>query len=124
MKKEVAEKAAKWWANTLCRPHDNGANDEANKMGMILADFFAASHKPTDEQIAKFTELLTKEFETMDSDDRRISIYCDYSPDPILEKIADEVGIDSLAFPFKAGMLITGDKVEVRPGYYCPYEEI
>ncbi len=124
MKRETAEKAAKWWGDMLCHHHDNGANDRNNQLAMVLADMIAASNKPTDEQISKFVELLTDKLIEQDSDNRDISIYCDYHPDIMLREVADEVGIDSSVFPYKTGMSIYHDNVEVKVGYGSSYTRI
>lgn len=122
MKREIAEKAAKWWGDILCHHHDNGANDEANGMAMMLADLLAMSNKPTDEQISKFVEVLTNKLECMD--DHTVTMYCDYHPDMILLDVANEIGIDESVFPYKTGMTIFGDKVTVRAGYGAQSVEI
>lgn len=124
MKRETAEKAAKWWADTICNHHDNGANDEANTMAMLLADILSVSNKPTDDQVSKFVELLTEKFEGMDSDNRVISLYCDYHPDMVLKEVADEAGISPSVFPYKTGMSIYHDQIEVKVGYGSPYTTI
>lgn len=123
MDRETATKAAKWWSGILNTHHDNGANDKANVMSMLLSDMLADKNAPTKDQITKFEQLLTDELMKLDST-REISLYCDYHPDEILYNAAEAAGINAICFPYKTGMLISGDKIKAKVGYGSSYSEI
>ena len=122
MKRETAEKAAKWWGDTISgtHHHDNGAEDNRNLLAMSLADAIAAVNRPTDDQVSKFVDLLTDKLVNTDN----ISIYCDYHPDLFLLEVAEKVGIDESVFPYKTSMSIRNDVVSVKSGYGSSYIDI
>lgn len=125
---EMAQCAAKWWADKLrSRPmHDNG--DPASGPAMVLADMLAMRNVPEAAQIDQFEKVLSEmlHFDIEKGWYHQISIGCDYGPCAVLGNAAEAAGIDSSVFPFKVHMLIAvAEKaVYVQDGYGAPRVQI
>ena len=124
MKPETALKAAQWWREKIAagEHHNNGANDMANELAMMMADMLAIKNTPSADQLSQFEMDLAGELMSLDMNN--VSIHCDYHPDPILAKVANKNNISDTVFPYKTGMTISGDDIEVSEGYGAGYQKI
>jgi len=122
MKPETAFKAASWWTSKIGDNHDNGEKDPSNILAMALADMISIKNRPGSEQIGQFEMDLSTELMNLKEDS--IIIDCDYSPDPILARVAKRYNIPLLSFPFKTSMRIENDVVTVKDGYGQSFVEI
>lgn len=129
-KEEVIITAVQWWSDKLRgRPHhDNGDNSRSSILACMFADM--ATTSVNEEQLRVFEKCLADRLETRY--DQYIEgqvrgsypLYCDYGPGIDLAESAKEAGIPTVNFPFKTGMRILKDRVEVSDGYGRPYVEI
>ncbi len=120
MKKEISQKAAKWWADQLRgnAELDNGDNSINGAMASGLASMLqeAEKKKQSPELIDKFELELTN---VIMEQERIWTIGVDYHPDGILQDAADRAGLSlgMTTLPWKTTMWIDEEKVSVRCGY-------
>jgi hypothetical protein len=82
------------------------------------------------KQVQIFERVLTDKLETLYEEHIASHprgcyvLYCDYGPDLVLAESAKVAGIPMLNFPFKTGMRILKDRVEVSNGYGQPFVDI
>ena len=125
---EMAQCAAKWWADKLrSHPmHDNG--DPASGPAMVLADLLAMRNVPEDAQVDQFEKLLAEKLNSEIEKGwyRMITVGCDYGPCAVLGNAAEAAGISSSVFPFKVHMYIEANTpaIYVRDGYGAPQVQI
>lgn len=113
------KKAVKWWSDQVRgnKPHDNGDDSPAGRMGMLIAD---SMRKPVgDVQIEIFEKALEEglkaHFEKWG--DNYVYVGVDYSPDVVLSEAAQAAGIGPYNFPFKTMMLFKNGEIWVKEGY-------
>lgn len=120
MKKETADKAAKWWADQLkgISKLDNGDNtfNGARTIGLASTLQNTEKSKHTPELIDKFEKELS---EVIFNQKSFYSIGVDYNPDTLLETAAEKSGIElgMTTLPWKTVMWIRDDVVSVACGY-------
>ncbi len=115
-KREIAEIAAKWWAEAIVEPqHDNGDKSDLGFFAMVLAEF--SSDMVEVESVNKFIEMLSKHIEVELNSEYEIILACDYSPCRILDEAAKGAGIPHYNFPWKTTMWIGNNSIKVRHGY-------
>jgi hypothetical protein len=120
MNKNVAQKAAKWWADQLRgnAELDNGDNSITGAMSFNLATKLQETkkQKQSPELIDKFELELTN---VIMEQDRIRTIRVEYRPDALLQEAADraELPLGMSMLPWKTTMRIDGEKVSVRCGY-------
>ena len=123
MKKEMAQKAAKWWADKLRfgSSMDNGDDSDVGAMSMILSmanQNAERASRPKDDA-DKFEASLVKRLEGEDG--QYFSLGVDYNPDHILSSAAEEVGVDlgMSSLPWKTNMRFDfdTDEIKVSEGY-------
>ena len=121
MEREVAEKAARWWADQL-RGHAKLDNEDDSQTGVMFAAMALllqaqeeSGRNPSDAD--RFEAVLTDALCERDGD--WITVGCDYGPDRFLSQIAEkaEVRLGMTSLPWKTIMSISGAKVSVRCGY-------
>ena len=124
--KEIAEAAAKWWADQISGnvTFDNGDDSLTGSMCSAMASKLV---KPvTEEQKNKFIEILTERIVT----EQRDILSVDYGPDMLLGESAEQAGISESNFPWKTVMWIVMEKdtgmakVIVRAGYRAEQKQI
>lgn len=113
------KKAVKWWSDQVRgnKPHDNGDNSPAGRMGMLMAD---SMRKPVgDVQIGIFEKTLEEGLKARFEEwgDNYVYVGVDYSPDVVLSEAAQAAGIGPYNFPFKTMMLFKDGEIWVREGY-------
>jgi hypothetical protein len=122
MNQEMANAAAKWWADKLrngCH-FDNGDSSETGAvsmlLGLMLADTLA--EKRTPEQVDAFEVALAQSIAQLDVWQECMGFGVDYHPDRILSDAANAAGIvvDG-ALPWKTHMNFMDGKATVREGY-------
>lgn len=122
---KIANMAAEWWANKVCRPKfDNGDDSEVGFLGSLMAHSIV---KPVTEEMRKdFVCLLSKQISKKlnEKDYRYIQIGTDYHPDKILRESAENAGISLDNFPWKTHMFIDENHISVSDGYRSPQEII
>lgn len=125
---ESAKIAANWWTEKIRGGaiHDNGANDDANVMGMLLANILGFKNAPSEDQLTRFNDILADLISEKLYSEPKSYVYldCDYGPNYILSLAADTAGIDPIVFPFKTSVFVYKDKVIIRDGYGAPQKEI
>ena len=129
-KEEVIITAVQWWSDKLRGRlrHDNGDDSRSSILACMFADM--AASPVNEEQLRIFEKCLAARLETRY--DQYIkgqtygsyTLHCDYGPDVVLWESAKEAGIPNVNFPFKTGMRIRKDHVEVSDGYGKPYVRI
>jgi len=124
MERETAQKAARWWADTIKNGAklDNGDKSDTGFTTHMLATIAQAENKITEEQALLFEEALVEAL--LDKKDIlpcRI-LGCDYHPDRILAESAEKAGINPgmTTFPWKTNMWIKDGEIEVSEGYGAP----
>lgn len=121
MNESTAKLTAKWWRKKIEKNHhDNG--DPSCGLAGIMADMIAMNNRPSEEQLNKFEEVLTKII--TEKTNNYIYLDCDYGPCGDLALAAKEAGIDSSVFPWKTVTTTEENKVEVRDGYGAPWTEV
>jgi len=130
MKKETAQKAAKWWADKL-RNKSMPDNGDRSETGMITSIFGAMlQHEHTEEDVKKFEDCLADLLENHDKDYfynlKYIVFGVDYHPEPVLSDAAEKAGVklSMTDLPWKTNMWIEDDKVLVAAGYGEPRVEL
>ena len=101
------KKAVKWWSDQVRgnKPHDNGDDSPAGRMGMLMAD---SMRKPVgDVQIGIFEKALEEGLKARFEEwgDNYVYVGVDYSPDVVLSEAAQAAGIGPYNFPFKTMMI-------------------
>ena len=120
MNKNVAQKAAKWWADQLRgnAKLDNGDNSITGAMTFGLAAMLQETEKQkqSPELVNKFELELTN---VIMEQDRIWTIGVDYHPDGLLQEAADRAGLPlgMSTLPWKTTMWVDEEKVSVRCGY-------
>ena len=122
MKKETAQKAAKWWADQLrTKPKlDNGDDSLAGILTSVVA--YRLQEKEYEnrkfEDANKF-EIALAEILELENDERGVILSVDYNPDYLLSKAIKNVNINvgQTRLPWKTTMWITKNKIEVAYGY-------
>lgn len=115
---EMAEVAANWWAEQIKAPiYDNG-DDSLN--GFIAMEMLRESKIKATEEQAKEFKLKLKEY--IENEIKKHSYFCigvDYGPQIDMGNIAEDCGINLLAFPIKTNMWILTEEqtIKVRLGY-------
>ena len=123
MKRETAEKAAKWWADHLRNGArlDNGDNSETGAMTLMMALLCQQGERANQntEQIDSFEAHLADVLMTEGLDSNWVDTYVDYHPDHILSEAAQRAELDlgMTTLPWKTGMGIRDDVITVRCGY-------
>lgn len=124
--KEVAEVAAKWWADKICGDvkFDNGDDSMNGLFCMVMAKSLV---KPvTEEQKNSFIENLAESIVK----EQRDLLDVDYHPDRLLSEAAQAAGISGNNFPWKTVMWIVEDeetkeiKILVKAGYGAEQKQI
>lgn len=125
MNKNVAQKAAKWWADQLrgIAKLDNGDNSITGAMTFGLAAMLQETErqKQSTELVDKFELELTN---VIMEQDRIWTIGVDYHPDGLLQEAADRAGLPlgMTTLPWKTTMWIDEKEVSVRCGYGADVE--
>ena len=128
MNKNLANKAAKWWADRLREDAklDNGDESEMGLMTFLLAKMLQAEEnsKGSMNDADKFEIALSKILERRN--DTWLAFGVDYHPDHILQEAASKANIDlgMTRLPWKTTMRIEEGKVFVRCGYAANEVEI
>ncbi len=121
MNKDVAQKAAKWWADQLrgTAKLDNGDPSETGGMVLALAMLLQADEKvdQDNENINVFEQELGAILESKDAEYTHLGV--DYHPDHILQEAATkaELGLGMTSLPWKTTMWIQGGEIKVSEGY-------
>ena len=121
MKRETAERAAKWWADHLRSGAklDHGdpspTGNAVRAMATLLQEQERAAQEPSKIDEFEAALALILEAET----NRWVDVSVDYHPDWALQQAADEVGLDlgMTTLPWKTCMWIGGDEIKVAVGY-------
>ena len=113
------KKAVKWWSDQVRgnKPHDNGDDSPAGRMGMLMAD---SMRKPVgDVQIGIFEKALEEGLKALLDEWGGNNVYVgvDYSPGVVLSEAAQAAGIGPYNFPFKPMMLFKNGEIWVKEGY-------
>lgn len=108
---EMAEVAANWWAEQIKIPETYDIKDYYSKADMIKSKLYDSRTKASKEQAKEFKIKLKEAIEikikeAIEKEQYGFSICVDYAPEPILGNIANDLGINFLAFQFKAHMFI------------------
>ena len=123
MNEKMSKLTSKWWRNKIeCCHHDNGDSSTECMMAGVLADLLARQNAPSQFQLDKFEEVLTKTI--MNNTSVVVTLNCDYHPCEILHDAASAAGIDESVFPWKVSTQTTEDSVCVKDGYGSPMMEI
>jgi len=128
MKRETAQKAAKWWADQLrgTARLDNGDHSQQGAMTAILASICQEAEKEhqTPEQIDAFEKELAQDI--VGYNDEYFTISVDYHPDHILILAAEGAGITlgMTTLPWKTHMIFDKGTIKVACGYGTPYVEL
>lgn len=111
--KKYYEIAAQYWADMLKRknPRDGLIETGNSQVDINIAMVYAMGIKSIsydEEQINAFEKRLAEEIKNyVDHSQHGVNLYVDYSPEGILRKVSDEVGLDRyLSFPIKSRMSI------------------
>lgn len=126
MKKETANKAAKWWADQLRGTAKLDAKlDDPTGMGFIMSKLLQDTEKKNQspEQIDAFEKHLS---DVLMKENPRWGFGVDYHPDKILEIAAHLAGLSlgMATLPWKTTMWIDGDNIKVACGYGSSPEDI
>ncbi len=128
MDKQLAQKAAQWWADKISVPAklDNGDRSDTGVYTMMVATILQAKERTgiTPEKVNKFRDELRK---ALQNETRPwITVSVDYHPDTYLSNAAEKAGINPGMgyFPWKTVMSIHEGKVTVSEGYGAEYVEI
>jgi hypothetical protein len=116
---KMAQLAAAWWAKVLSNPRfNNGDDSEIGTRASLLAHTVA---RPlTEQQLLLFKEELTRKI----LEENLRGIFTDYHPDVPLGDAMEAAGIPSANAPWKTGMHLNADSVEVSYGYRAEYTPI
>jgi hypothetical protein len=129
MHKDLARKAAKWWADHMRQGFlpDNGARDKSNVMAQGLALMLQEQEakKRTAEGVQLFEDKLTNIFENVTAQTYYLASV-DYNPCRTLEEAAKQAGIHlgMASLPWKTSMTYRDEKVYLKAGYGAPFEEL
>ena len=121
MDKNIAQKAAKWWANQLrgTAKLDNGDPSNAGGMALMLATLLQADEKAdqNNEHIDAFEQELTIILEREKDDYFHLGV--DYHPDHVLQEAATkaELNLGMTSLPWKTTMWIMSGEIKVSEGY-------
>lgn len=125
--KEVAEFAAKWWADRVCCKDVKFDNGDKSVNGVVVQCLASSLVKPaSDKEKENFIIALTEGI----LDKQRDTLAVDYHPDDILRNAAHQSGISEHNFPWKTVMFIlpddesTGFKILVKEGYGAPQQQV
>lgn len=128
---ELAQKAARWWANKLRGPVklDNGDRSPVGVLTALMAGDLqrAERSKRSEQDIAAFESALT---DVIIEHAEEVSTYhplsVDYGPGYWLNMAASRAGIDlgSASLPWKTTMWIRDGKITVAEGYASPIVEV
>lgn len=120
MDKQIARKAASWWADFLrgTAPLDNGDRTPAGVRTDILAAILQEVEKSKShaDDAGKFEDELARLLEK--KSEKWLSFGVDYSPDYILSEAAEAAGVDlgMTRLPWKTVMMIDDGKITYRLG--------
>ena len=122
MKTEIAQKAAKWWADHLRHgsKFDNGDDSETGAITMMMSVLLNRSRleqRPADDA-NKFENALSSQLLAL-GEKKYLCFGVDYGPDYFLCQAADKAGIElgMSDLPWKTRMWIREDVVKVAEGY-------
>ncbi len=129
MNKDLARKAAKWWADHMRHGFipDNGARDKSNIMAQGLAAMLQVQEAKmrTAEGVQTFEDKLAGIFENMPTQTYHLASV-DYGPCHVLDDAAKQAGINlgMASLPWKTSMTYRDGRVYVKPGYGAPSVEL
>ncbi len=127
MDKNLARKAAKWWADHMRQGFipDNGARDERNVKAQGLALMLQQAKSRTADGVQLFEDKLASIFESATPETYQLA-YVDYNPCHVLTDAAKQVGINlgMASLPWKTSMTYRDGRVYVKAGYGAPLEEL
>ena len=121
MDKQVAKKAAKWWADHLRTPAklDNGDPSENGLYTTMLATMLQSKEREsvTPALVNAFEKQLAKQLTKEQSG--YVYLGVDYDPCFELRNAADTVGLElgSTTLPWKTSMWIDDGVIKIRCGY-------
>ena len=127
MKKETAQKAAKWWADRLRSPAklDNGDDSSTGAMTLMMATMLQTKER-TRLDTAKI-DAFEKELTQLILDSGYLTISVDYGPDWMLMQASEKAGLDlgMCTLPWKTTMWLNrDDTIKVAEGYRAEAVEI
>lgn len=128
MKREVAKKAARWWADQLRGRAilDNGDYSTQGVMTTFLANMCQEEEKKhqTPEQIDAFERELEQAI--LGYNDEYFTLSVDYHPDHILILAAERAGITlgMTTLPWKTHMTFDEGNIQVACGYGASFVQL
>ncbi len=129
MDKDLARKAAKWWADHMRQGFipDNGARDKSNVMAQGLALMLQEQEAKsrTADGVQLFEDKLANIFEKATAQTYLLASV-DYNPCHVLADAAQQAGINigMASLPWKTSMTYRDERVYVKAGYGAPLEEL
>jgi len=127
MQIELAQRAAKWWADCLRNGAklDNGAKDHSNLMAQGLAGLLQKAAKRPVDAIDRFEAALCEYFVSIETDSYYMASV-DYNPCPNLANAAEKAGMNlgMASLPWKTSMIYRNGKVMLKAGYGATPSEL
>lgn len=121
----AATPAARWWVDQI---RDVKAEPDGIHPGLTTEQAFTALAgvslraqqiksvtAPDDTVLAAFARELTRAIAA--TTDRRLNLFVDYGPDPVLRQAATEADVSTALFPNKTRMQVWRDHVLAKAGY-------